>query len=167
MRDLLTLLGLRCSEGSVPALPPSLGECVASFGALHTSTDAKIASKLTVGARALAKHAHRDTTTTWWGISSGSEAAKNAHAVEILRKVLSDVVWINFHQLPHALPTFEVRHRDGYGLRWVVPPEAATAVVFRGFLGECLFAVLVPCSQNGDCRAADGGRAREKLEALK
>ncbi len=31
-------------------------------------------AKLTVGARALAKHHHRDDTASWWGVCTGSES---------------------------------------------------------------------------------------------
>ena len=54
-------------------------------------------SELTVGARALAKHSHRDETESWWGICTGTEAAKNEHAFRILQKILDDAHWINIH----------------------------------------------------------------------
>jgi len=31
-------------------------------------------AEISVGARALAKHFHRDSTESWWGVSTGSES---------------------------------------------------------------------------------------------
>lgn len=93
---------------------------------------------LTVGARALAKHCHRDESLQWWGKCLGSkpplvlasvqpqtrlllaspsvspparvelschlflvdDAAKNAHALEVVSRIMREATWINIHSLP-------------------------------------------------------------------
>lgn len=89
-------------------------------------------SLLSVGARALAKHAHRGMEGFWAGAASGSDAAKNQAAETALRTVLQEAVWGNLHQLPGGLPTFEVRVKQGYGARWTVSEDGSTK--FRGLL---------------------------------
>eukprot|EP00051_Salpingoeca_urceolata_P035941 m.32086 g.32086 ORF g.32086 m.32086 type:complete len:408 (-) comp9931_c0_seq2:325-1548(-) len=120
------LLGVRRTQGSVARLPPPLNACLASFDALHKPQSA---SKLTCGARALAKHCHRDQSTSFWGASTGSIEAKNKHARHVLAKLLSDVTWLNVHLLPHDLAVFEIRNSESYGARW-----SADGSEFRGFL---------------------------------
>lgn len=65
------------------------------------SADGK--SELTVGARALSKHSHRDASTSWWGVCTGTEAAKNEHAVGLLHRILDDAHWINIHKIVVSL----------------------------------------------------------------
>eukprot|EP00668_Euglena_longa_P039092 GGOE01050284.1.p1 GENE.GGOE01050284.1~~GGOE01050284.1.p1 ORF type:complete len:296 (-),score=68.69 GGOE01050284.1:241-1128(-) len=123
---------------------------VDSFRAVHSGN-------LTAGARALAKHCHRVSSSAFWGGElKGSEAAKNAQAEAILQKLLANAAWLNIHMLPHGSPCFEVRTQEGYGARWVYVAarecsladtdaheehESASlrsprrwAVLFRGFL---------------------------------
>lgn len=59
--------------------------------------------RLTVGARALTKHSHRDQTTGFWGEPTGSEQAKNEIAFDALKRLLADVAWMNTHFLPGQL----------------------------------------------------------------
>ncbi|CAE7463849.1 psuG [Symbiodinium natans] len=89
-------------------------------------------SMLSVGARALAKHAHRGMEGFWAVAISGSDAAKNRAAEGALQEVLREAVWGNLHQLPGGLPTFEVRVKQGYGARWTVSEDGS--VKFRGLL---------------------------------
>lgn len=42
----------------------------------------------------------RDETNKFWGNNKGSDAHKNQHANEILRRIVRASVWINVHQLP-------------------------------------------------------------------
>ena len=74
---------------------------------------------LTVGARALAKHAHR-SSESFWGIASGSQEKQNARAVRVLGRLLGRVAWWNWHPLPNGPFVFEVRTPEGYGARWGV-----------------------------------------------
>lgn len=105
-------------------LPPSRKLLLASFTAKHSPN-----SELTVGARDLAKHFHRDKSDSWWGNCSGSEAEKNRHALQIMQNVLDNAVWINIYWLPHDVFIIKARQDQGYGLRW-----SADGSNFRGFL---------------------------------
>ena len=64
-------------------------------------------SKLTVGARALCKHAHR-SSEGFWGNVKGSEAEKNEMANNVAQLILDECVWINVHILPHSEMIIEV-----------------------------------------------------------
>ncbi|XP_077981712.1 uncharacterized protein LOC144436733 [Glandiceps talaboti] len=123
-RGILDLLGMRKTVGTVDIFPPSKSTLLNSFNKPN-----KESSKLTVGARALAKHCHRDETSSWWGTAKGGEDAKNKHASEIVLKILDDTSWINIHALPHDVHVIEVRQSAGYGARWT-----ADGSMFRGFL---------------------------------
>ena len=57
-------------------------------------------SKLTVGARALTKHAHR-SSEGFWGSPKGTEIEKNEVANNIANLIVNECVWINVHILPH------------------------------------------------------------------
>eukprot|EP00045_Choanoeca_perplexa_P014961 m.180097 g.180097 ORF g.180097 m.180097 type:complete len:273 (+) comp16851_c0_seq7:1458-2276(+) len=64
------LCGLQPTAGAILELPPCLQTCIASFAAPHKPDSA---SKLSQGARALAKHCHRDETLSFWGVAKGPE----------------------------------------------------------------------------------------------
>ncbi|XP_072044441.1 uncharacterized protein [Amphiura filiformis] len=123
-RGLMDLLGMRQTIGSVQCFPPSRRQLEQSFNQQN-----KASSKLTVGARALAKHCHRDQTSSWWGQCTGSEQAKNEHATNIMKRILDHAAWINIHMLPHDVTILEVRSPEGYGARW-----SSDGKIFRGFL---------------------------------
>ncbi len=124
LRGILDLLGMKQTVGSVDMLPPSLSTLWESFQRKH-----KPNAELSCGARALSKHCHRDSTSQWWGTSTGSESNKNEHANQVLDKILTDAVWINIHLLPHDVKVLEVRNQLGYGARW-----SYNGTMFRGFL---------------------------------
>lgn len=84
-------------------------------------------AKLTVGARALCKHANR-SSEGFWGEPRGTEFAKNSHAEEICKRILKDACWINIHSLPKEEYVIEVRLGVAYGIRWTI------SGAFRGFL---------------------------------
>jgi len=136
-RDILNLMGLRHTEGSVLSFPPSLMDCINSFTTLHRPGTPSV---LTVGAKAFTKHCHRDQTSNFWGESTGSEANKNMLAMKVLAKILNKAVWTNIHMLPHDVRIYEVRHEEGYGVRWGLVNEkladgtVQTTLDFRGFL---------------------------------
>ena len=121
--DILFLLGMRRTVGSVTVLPPDISNLWLSYQALGHAK-----SSLTVGARALSKHCHR-SGDNWWGVCTGSENNKNEHALAILERIFLDAVWINVHTLPHNVQVLEVRCSEGYGLRWT-----SNGCSFRGFL---------------------------------
>lgn len=124
LRGILDLLGVRKTVGTINLLPPSRTSLIKSFTTKHNPT-----SDLWVGSRALAKHYHRDQTESWWGNCTGTEAAKNGHAMGLLNKILDNAVWINVHWLPHDVFIIEARQDQGYGMRW-----SADGSNFRGFL---------------------------------
>ena len=149
------LLGCRVTTGSVTAsargvLPFAPHECLAAFQQRHEAGQA-----FTVGGRALAKHHHRDQTQSWWGceVARGSQADKNAAAVGVLYRVMTDgggggggSAWRNVHMLPHDIVTYEIRCPAGYGARWAAPPRC-------------------PDSEAGAARAAPGAGNEPSLAA--
>ena len=119
MRGVLDLLSIRQTVGSVDAFPPSRETLLDAFVKPHCPP-----AKLTVGARALAKHHHRDDTTSWWGKCTGSKSCtslpfylcvplslslfsgedeKNKHALQLIYRILDNATWINIHCLPVGL----------------------------------------------------------------
>lgn len=123
-RGLLDLLGIRKTVGTKDLWPPARSKLLASFTQLHSSK-----AELTVGARALAKHHHRDQTESWWGSCTGSEKQKNEHAFKLVNDILDNASWINIHWLPQEVFVIEARVKEGYGVRWT-----ADGKQFRGFL---------------------------------
>ena len=83
--------------------------------------------RLTVGARALCKHAHR-SSEGFWGVIKGTEAEKNEMAQKTAVSILKECIWVNAHILPHSEHIIECRNEKGYGIRWTIKGE------FRGFL---------------------------------
>ncbi|CAM9287081.1 unnamed protein product, partial [Hapterophycus canaliculatus] len=85
---------------------------------------------LTVGGRALCKHAVR-AKDGWWGECGGTEAEKNDRAEKIALRILAGATWVNLHVFGGGGEdgVFEVREESGYGARWSVD-----GTTFRGFL---------------------------------
>mmetsp|Transcript_40641 Transcript_40641/g.82014 ORF Transcript_40641/g.82014 Transcript_40641/m.82014 type:complete len:306 (-) Transcript_40641:155-1072(-) len=116
-RVTVALLGIRTTAGCIlDALPPSRSELIASFGRPHRPSGSGV---LSVGARALSKHCHRGAAG-WWGVSTGSEAEKNAHAHQLCCDVLDNAVWTNIHAIVGDVTIAEFRVAEGYGARWTV-----------------------------------------------
>ena len=93
---------------------------------------------LTVGARALAKHAHRGKAGYWATVAGegkgglkGGDREKSFRAKSALKSLLASAVWANTHALPGNVLVHEVREQQGYGARWHV---TGNQCVFRGFL---------------------------------
>lgn len=123
-RGMLDLLGIRKTVGTKEILPCSRTTLEKCFTEKHSPN-----SQLSVGARALAKHHHRDSSTSWWGVCTGTEQAKNEHALKIMNKILDNATWLNTHWLPQDIIILEARHFEGYGARWTADGSS-----FRGFL---------------------------------
>ncbi|XP_052267162.1 uncharacterized protein LOC127868976 isoform X2 [Dreissena polymorpha] len=123
-RGLLDLLGIRKTVGTKDIWPPARSKLMESFEEKHSEK-----AELSVGARALAKHHHRDQSESWWGTSVGSEKQKNEHALTVVNKILDNATWINIHWLPQDIFVIEARVAEGYGARW-----RADGSQFRGFL---------------------------------
>jgi hypothetical protein len=126
-RGILTLLGLQCTTGSDIHVPPDISTLLESFNTPHMRKG--VATRLSVGARALCKHGHR-SPDGWWG---GELKGKDAHKIQVSnQKMLTlfrEAVWMNLHKLPHDLLVYEIRIAEGYGARW-----SADGKFFRGFL---------------------------------
>ena len=140
-RTLLEALGKPhiASNGKGPALPASsASKCpprdemssTPSEGSLERKNAAAVVSKLTVGGRALCKHAVR-VEDGWWGDAGGTEADKNDRAEKAVLRVLAGATWVNLHRFGGGGEggVFEVREKSGYGARW-----STDGIVFRGFL---------------------------------
>jgi len=76
-----------------------------------------LGKNLSVGSRALAKHAHR-SSESFWGNASGPQEQQNSRGIEVLGRLLRRVAWWNWHVLPGGFVVFEVRTPEGYGARW-------------------------------------------------
>ncbi|KAI6651654.1 hypothetical protein LOD99_4902 [Oopsacas minuta] len=124
LRGVLDLIGFRETVGSKLLIPPTREVIMQTFTALHSE-----GSKLSVGARAFAKHGHRDHTASWWGTCTGSEEQKNESALKIVTKILDNAAWMNIHFMVHDTGVLEARTVEGYGVRWL-----ADGKEFRGFL---------------------------------
>ena len=124
LRGVLDLLGFRETVGSKLLVPPRREVIMDTFTALHSE-----GSKLSVGARAFAKHGHRDQTASWWGTCSGTEEQKNLSSLNIVKKILDNAAWMNIHFMVHDTGVLEARTVEGYGVRWI-----ADGKEFRGFL---------------------------------
>ena len=136
-RGIMTMLGMRNTVSSQDIPWPNMQELKDSFNALQTvrteqelaavSKASKVESKLSVGARALCKHAHRDVAK-FWGDMKGSEATKNEMASAKMDVILAECVWVNIHVIVHGETLVEARIESGQGLRWAGDGS------FRGFL---------------------------------
>ena len=124
LRGILDLIGFRETVGSKLLVPPTREMMMRTFTALHSE-----GSKLSVGARAFAKHGHRDQTASWWGTCTGTEEQKNESALKIVTRVLDNAAWMNIHFMVHDTGVIEARTVEGYGVRWL-----ADGTEFRGFL---------------------------------
>eukprot|EP01112_Ceratiomyxa_fruticulosa_P022317 TRINITY_DN8129_c0_g1_i1.p1 TRINITY_DN8129_c0_g1~~TRINITY_DN8129_c0_g1_i1.p1 ORF type:complete len:373 (-),score=66.33 TRINITY_DN8129_c0_g1_i1:51-1076(-) len=126
-RGVLTILGIRTTAGSVSILPPAVGLMLKTCKQQHSPLSS---APLNVAARALCKHCIR-SKDGYWGSDSGrgSDFQKNDRAERIVKDILQNAVWQNIHMLPHDLPKYELRNKEGYGLRW-----SADGLQFRGFL---------------------------------
>ncbi len=148
------LLGLKRTVGSIEgSLPPPRSTLLEALGKPHAPTrtatvkelssssvspegrvkrksPAAVVSKLTVGGRALCKHAVR-VEQGWWGGAGGTEAEKNERAEKAVLRVLAGATWVNLHRFGGGGEdgVFEVREKSGYGARW-----STDGAVFRGFL---------------------------------
>ena len=154
--------GLAYTTGSaLGSTPPSVEECLEAFQVPNKAG-------LTAGSKAWSKHSHRSfvadpekevdagkpqvkTKKTkedrgWWGNPTGPIPSINTRALSLFWRVMNDATWRNLHWLPHQILVYEVRVREGYGMRWAKDTNASDAAAsddacvashgwtFRGFL---------------------------------
>lgn len=93
-RGILTLLQLRKTAQSIDYFPPTRSELLKSF------TQIKNKGNLSVGARALSKHYHRDKTDKFWGTIKGNSEIQNKNAKDVLIKIIENATFMNIHYLP-------------------------------------------------------------------
>ena len=115
INGILLLLGQRrtsASYTSILGLPPAQSTLIQSVTQLN-----RVGQKLTVGGRALTKHAVR-SVDPWWGIPKGNDEIKNQHALQLVHTILEQPTWWNvFHHYKQQV-VFEVREPLGHGVRW-------------------------------------------------
>eukprot|EP01095_Lingulamoeba_sp_RSL-Kostka_P017489 TRINITY_DN909_c0_g1_i1.p1 TRINITY_DN909_c0_g1~~TRINITY_DN909_c0_g1_i1.p1 ORF type:complete len:378 (+),score=103.81 TRINITY_DN909_c0_g1_i1:83-1216(+) len=123
------LFNIRNTKGTLDissklCLPPHPNVLLNSFNSLYNPD-----VSLSTGARALCKHAVRDSSKFWGDLSKGSNRQKNEKALLKIIQIICDSSWINIHHLPHQEVILEIRTKEGYGGRW-----RADGSFFRGFL---------------------------------
>lgn len=145
----LHILGMRSTIGTAPGLllPPSWSSLVKAANQIHKQ-------KLSVAARARAKHAHRgadgsnsSSSSFFGGVPvKGSPESQNVVAEQVVLKLLREAIWVNIHTFGgmNEQPVLEIRVMSGYGARWACEYSSSsgdnknqllpTSVVFRGFL---------------------------------
>lgn len=143
------LLGLKRTTGSIDGfLPPSRRNLLAAVNTPHSTVMVewcqsnqgritpgqkkrrRVVCNLSVGGRALCKHAIRGKEG-WWGTSGGTDSDKNERAEKAVILILSTATWVNIHAFGGGGQdgVLEVRQPQGYGARWSVD-----GTNFRGFL---------------------------------
>ena len=134
---ILQLLGMRKTIGTDlrGLLPPCRGALLKAANAPHKKGKG---GKLTVAARARAKHAHRGKEQ-FFGTVKGSPEKQNIESEAIVVNILNGAAWINIHAFggTDSRPVLEARLESGYGARWTADwtdPSRPVDVQFRGFL---------------------------------
>ena len=95
-RGLLTCLGIRKTSGSKDVVPPPLTSVYENFNRRFTILTPKQMEdnfnppKLTVGARALSKHAHRSAEGFWGKVTGLSEEERNKNAFDKLKEIINN-----------------------------------------------------------------------------
>mmetsp|Transcript_13247 Transcript_13247/g.20697 ORF Transcript_13247/g.20697 Transcript_13247/m.20697 type:complete len:107 (-) Transcript_13247:98-418(-) len=84
-------------------------------------------SYLTVGARAVQKHATRPgQNSSFWAeknsLNGLTEQQKNLKAEEAIGRVIDETSWINIHTLHPSSMVYilEIRNSNGFGARWEI-----------------------------------------------
>ncbi|GKT17723.1 hypothetical protein ADUPG1_011163, partial [Aduncisulcus paluster] len=135
-----------CITSHVPHL--SIPKLLLASLQFHKPHQKNIHSALTVCARGIAKHQHREMVEVlqdrekepgemkkckpfWGGEPKGIVPLKNARAFSVVIRILCNTTWMNYHHLPHGIYVCECRVKEGYGCRWMINGGECT---FRGFL---------------------------------
>ena len=139
-RGFLTCLGVRRTIGSQESvLPPEREELVEMLNRLNKPlTEEELRfnpnpSLLTVGGRAIQKHASR-SPGIWIDkqtMNGMTESEKNAKAQEVIGRIIQTCQWINIHTLHQGTPLvfiLEIRDSLGFGARWEIQGQ------FRGLI---------------------------------
>ena len=134
---ILLLLGMRQTIGTDIRclLPPSRKVLLEAASVPHRRGQG---NKLSVAAKARAKHAHRGKEK-FFGIVMGGPEKQSQETERIVKDILDHAVWMNIHAFggTNSQPVLEARLETGYGARWTADwtePWNPTYVQFRGFL---------------------------------
>lgn len=106
IRGILTTLGVRKTVASGDMILPDKKLLIKNFCkpiaelTEEEKMKRKVVEKLTVGARALMKHAHR-SSEGFWSSGTGSEAEHNQRARTVMNQIMDNCIWVNIHSLPH------------------------------------------------------------------
>jgi len=133
INGLCGLLGQRQTTGTVDRPPWPMQELLDACNQPFAKAGK---TGLTVGAKALSKHAPR-CASKWWGDCTGNDKKKNEEAAGKVEWLLREATWMNTHHLPNGDHIYEARCAEGYGARWVLPPPEEPKQqppFFRGFL---------------------------------
>lgn len=131
-RGFLTCLGVRRTIGTQDTvLPPDIDELSEMFNRLNKPlTEEELRcnpnpSLLTVGGRAIQKHASRNPGL-WLDkqtMNGMTEKEKNEKASEVIGRIIHSCQWINIHTLHQGTPLvfiLEIRDKLGFGARWEI-----------------------------------------------
>eukprot|EP00350_Pseudokeronopsis_sp_OXSARD2_P009364 CAMPEP_0170558030 /NCGR_PEP_ID=MMETSP0211-20121228/32225_1 /TAXON_ID=311385 /ORGANISM="Pseudokeronopsis sp., Strain OXSARD2" /LENGTH=197 /DNA_ID=CAMNT_0010869583 /DNA_START=303 /DNA_END=896 /DNA_ORIENTATION=+ len=132
-KGFLVCLGFRKTIGSQEDfIPPDKNAIKECFNKPHKTYTAEELmrnphnpSVLTMGARAMQKHAPRSQEGFWGHMEGLTEKQRNDLSNKILRRVLDHCVWLNVHKLKVNFEgaIIEVREKQGYGIRWTAEGE--------------------------------------------
>jgi len=94
--------------------------------------------KLSVAAKARAKHAHRGEEQ-FFGVVKGSPEKQSSETQAIVSSIVHNAAWINIHTFGgmNNQPVLEVRLENGYGARWTADwtdQFRPVNIEMRGFL---------------------------------
>lgn len=113
-KGFLVLLGVRNTNKSTVDLPPKREKLVNEFNKPFSSK-----SRITVGARAVTKHADRNTRRDcFWGSVSGNEESRNINSNLICLDIIANAAWISIFEMNSNTRIVEIRNGEGFGIRW-------------------------------------------------
>lgn len=112
-KGFLVMLGVRLTNKSSFDLPPKREKIVNEFNKPFS-----LKSKITVGARAVTKHADRNRES-FWGNVSGNEETRNINSNLICLDIIANAAWISIFEMNSNTRIVEIRNSEGFGLRWV------------------------------------------------
>lgn len=113
-KGFLVMLGVRNTNKTTVDLPPKREKLVNEFNKPFSSK-----SRITVGARAVTKHADRNTRRDcFWGSVSGNEDSRNINSNLICLDIIANAAWISIFELNSNTKIVEIRNGEGFGIRW-------------------------------------------------
>lgn len=127
-KGFVLMLGVRITSKVSIELPPKRETLVSEFNKRFSER-----SKITVGARAVSKHADRQKKNKFWGNVKGSEEERNVHSNKICLEIIASAAWISVFNLNKESKVIEIRNKEGYGLRWESQVNIKK-IIFKGVI---------------------------------